>query len=174
MSLPTSKSELLDRLRNERAQWQTLLNSIDASQIDVPGVVGIWSVKDTLAHVLAYEQFLADRMREIPTGATYHPGETQEALDAFQERFGYPDFGSPLLDDDGPNAWIVQKYRAVTFPTLTHLEAQVFKDIQDLLAELSEGQLDQHDLYARVASNTFEHYHEHSPDIRKWLATLPE
>jgi hypothetical protein len=174
MSLPTSKSELLDRLSSERAQWQTLLNGIDASQIDVPGVVGVWSVKDTLAHVLAYEKFLADRMREILTGATYLPSETPQALDAFLEKFGYLDFGSPLLDDDGPNAWIVQKYRTVTFAALAELEEQAFKDIQHLLADLSEDQFERHDLYARVASNTFEHYHEHSPDIRKWLATLPD
>ena len=61
------------------------------------GVAGQWSVKDIIAHIMSYEQYTADRMAEIMHGESYAPARNQAALDAFLEKFGYPDFGSALL-----------------------------------------------------------------------------
>ena len=95
---------------HERDKFELLLNRIGYTRrMTLKGVSGKWSIKDILAHILAYEQYIADRMNEILHGETYVPCKTQNALDAFLDEFGYPDFGSPLLDDDGPNAWVTEK-----------------------------------------------------------------
>ena len=38
------------------------------------------------------------------------------------------------------------------------------------LEKLTEEDIDRHNLYERVSSNTYKHYREHIRDIKRWLA----
>ena len=155
----------------EREKLELLVNRVGFTrQLTMPGVLGKWSVKDMLAHLLAYEQYIADRMEEILQHETYIPCKTQTALDAFLDAFGYPDFGSALLDDDTPNAWVVERYRNVSLEDVVTQEINVFASIVSSLEKMSEEMIQQHNIYDRVANNTYKHYREHIRDIRKWLA----
>src|SRR5512147_3233766 len=104
----------------------------------VNGVSGSWSIKDILAHIYAYEQYIADRMEEVYNNWPYIPCKTQNALDAFLQEFGYPDFGSPLLDDDAPNAWIVKRYQNVPLEEIVSQELHAFATIVQLLEKMPE------------------------------------
>ena len=166
----TNKDVFLARLMRERDKFELLVNRIGFTrQLTLPGVLGKWSIKDLLAHILSYEQYIADRMEEILHDETYIPARTQNALDAFLDQFGYPDFGSPLLDDDGPNAWVVEKYRNVSLEDIVSQEVQVFTSIVASIQRLPEETINSHNLYARIANNTYKHYREHIRDIQKWL-----
>jgi hypothetical protein len=168
----TNKDIFLARLMRERDTFELLVNRIGFSrQLTLPGVLGKWSIKDLLAHILSYEQYMADRLEEILHGEPYIPSRTQNALDAFLDQFGYPDFGSPLLDDDGPNDWIIEKYRNVSLEDIVTNEVQAFASIVSSLKSLPEETIDTHNLYERIANNTYKHYREHIRDIRKWLVT---
>lgn len=168
--IKTNKDIFLARLMRERDKFELLLNRIGYSrQMTLKGVSGKWSIKDILAHILAYEQYIADRMDEILQGETYMPCRTQNALDAFLDHFGYPDFGSPLLDDDGPNAWVVEKYRHVSLEDVVSQEIQAFASIVTCLESMTEEMIGTHNLYERVANNTYKHYREHLRDIRRWM-----
>jgi hypothetical protein len=122
-----------------------------------------------LAHILAYEQYVADRMDEILRDEVYVPCRTQNALDAFLDEFGYPDFGSPLLDDDGPNEWVVEKYKNVSLDEVVTQEIQAFASVVASLERIPEDLMTRHNLYDRIANNTFLHYREHTADIKRWL-----
>ena len=76
------------------------------------------------------------------------------------------------MDDDGPNAWIVEKYRYISLDDIVSHEIQAFNAIIAGLEALTEKQLDQHHLFERVTNNTYLHYHEHSRDIERWLASI--
>lgn len=166
-----TKKLFLSRLLRERDKFELLVNRVGFSRrLTLKGVVGKWSVKDILAHILAYELYIADRLEEIMQGEIYIPCKTQTALDAFLDHFGYPDFGSPLLDDDGPNAWVVEKYRNVSLEEVIAQELNAFAEIVSSMEKLSEETIDQHNLYDRVANNTYKHYREHVRDIKRWLA----
>lgn len=166
-----TKKLFLSRLLRERDKFELLVNRVGFSRrLTLKGVVGKWSVKDILAHILAYELYIADRLEEIQQGELYIPCKTQTALDAFLDQFGYPDFGSPLLDDDGPNAWVVEKYRNVSLEDVIAQELNAFTAIVSSLEKLSEETIDQHNLYDRIANNTYKHYREHVRDIKRWLA----
>lgn len=155
----------------ERDKLELIINQVGFTrQLTMPGVLGKWSIKDILAHLLAYEQYIADRMEEILDGRSYIPCKTQSALDAFLEEFGYPDFGSPLLDDEAPNAWVVQKYRNVALEDVVSQELNAFTSIVSSLEKLREEEINQHNLYERIANNTYKHYREHIRDIKKWQA----
>ena len=165
-----NKDIFLARLMRERDKFELLVNQIGfARQLTLQGVSGKWSIKDILAHLLAYELYIADRMHEILHGESYLPCKTQNALDAFLDQFGYPDFGSPLLGDEAPDAWVIEKYRSVSLEEVVAQEIQAFTSIVAALQQMNEETITGHNLYERVANNTYKHYREHIRDIRRWL-----
>lgn len=166
-----NKQLFLSRLIREREKLELLVNRIGFTRkLTMPGVLGKWSVKDVIAHLLAHEQYLADRMEEILHGVVYLPCRTQTALDAFLDEFGYPDFGSPLLDDDTPNEWVVERYKNVSLEDVVTQEINVFSSIVSSLEMMSEEMIHKHNIYERVAHGTYKHYNEHIRDIKRWFA----
>ena len=171
-NMETAKRKFIEKLLQERDRFELLLNRIGYTrQMTLQGVSGKWSIKDILAHILSYEQYIADRMNEIIYHQVYTPCKTQIALDAFLDEFGYPDFGSPLLDHDAPNAWIVEKYKNVSLDDVVTQELQAFASIISALEQMTEDMINKHNLNERIANNTYKHYREHIKDIRAWLKT---
>ena len=165
-----SKKQFLTRLLQERDKFELLLNRVGFTRrMTIKGVSGKWSIKDILAHILAYEQYIADRMQEILLDEPYTPCKTQTALDAFLDEFGYPDFGSPLLDDHGPNTWVVERYKNVPLEDVVAQETNAFSAIVSALENIPENLITQHNLFERVANNTYHHYREHIADIKRWV-----
>ncbi len=50
------KTQLLETLRIEREQWESLLAQIGEGRMTQPGVADEWSVKDIITHVMWYER----------------------------------------------------------------------------------------------------------------------
>ena len=168
--IKTNKHVFLARLMRERDKFELLINRIGFTRrLTLPGVLGKWSIKDLLAHVLVYEQYMADRMDEIQQGEPYVPSRTQNSLDAFLDQYGYPDFGSPLLEDETPLEWVVDKYRSVSLEDIVTQELNAFASIVASLEKMTEATINKHNLYERIANNTYKRYREHSRDIRSWL-----
>lgn len=166
----THREIFLARLMHERDKFELLLNHVGyARRMTLKGVSGKWSTKDMLAHILAYEQYIADRLNEILHGEEYVPCRSQNALDAFLDQHGYPDFGSPLLDGDTPDEWVTAKYRNVSLDDVISQELQAFASIISSLEKMSEELMIRHYLYDRVANNTYRHYREHIADVKRWL-----
>ena len=166
----SDKDIFLARLMRERDKFELLLNRVGYTRrMTLKGVAGKWSIKDVLAHILAFEQYLADRMHEILHDQPYTPCKTQTALDAFLDEFGYPDFGSPLLDNEAPNEWVVEKYKNVSLDDVVSQEIQAFSSIISALEQMPEETITHHNLYNRVINHTYEHYREHIHDIKDWL-----
>ena len=161
------KSHFLTRLQNERQNWELLINYVASSRMGIGCVTGTWAVRDILAHIVAQEQFLADRLAEVAHGDPFYYCRTQDELDTFQEEYGYPDFGSPILKQDIANDWIVNKYKSIANPDLVVLELHAFDAIWDNLQGLTGKQLRDNGLYEMIAHYTYEHYNEHAAEIRK-------
>jgi len=165
-----SKKVFLEKLMRERDKFELLLNRVGFSRrMTLKGVSGKWSIKDILAHILAYELYIADRMNEIMHKEEYIPCKTQVALDAFLEEFGYPDFGSPLLDNETPGTWVVERYRNVSLEEVVAQELQAFSSILATLEGVPEKSIEKHHLYDRIATHTYKLYREHLRNIRSWL-----
>jgi hypothetical protein len=74
------------------------------------------------------------------------------------------------LDEETPNAWVIEKYMNVSLEDVITQEMNAFLSIVSSLEKLPEDMINQHNLYERVANNTYKHYREHIRDIRNWLA----
>jgi len=161
------KAHFLARLQNERQNWELLINYVASSRMGIGCVAGTWAVRDILAHIVAQEQYLADRLAEIARGEPTSFCRTQAELDDFQEEFGYPDFESPILQQDIANDWVVNKYKSIANPDLVALELHAFDAIWEHVQGLTGKQLRINNLYERIAHYTYAHYNEHATDIRK-------
>jgi hypothetical protein len=165
-----TKKQFITKLMHERDRFELLLNRVGYTRrMTLKGVAGKWSIKDMLAYILAYEQFMADRMSEIQHGTRYVPCRTQTALDAFLDEFGYPDFGSPLLDDMNTKEWVIEKYKNVSMDDVIAQELQAFGSIIALLEKLSEEVIHQHNLYDRISKHTYQLYRSHTAEVKRWL-----
>ncbi|MEW6287883.1 MAG: hypothetical protein AB1509_16855 [Chloroflexota bacterium] len=170
MSNVRHREIFVERVLYERDRFEQLLNRVGyARRMTLKGVAGKWSVKDALAYIWAHEQYLADRMHEILHHQPYTPCKTQSALDAFLDEFGYPDFGSPLLDANATAEWVVERYSHVSLDDLVAQEIEAFCSIVSALDNMQEDALRQHNLYHRIPKHTYERYRESAHPIRRWL-----
>lgn len=167
-----NKNIFIARLLRERDKFELLLNHAGyARRMTLKGVSGKWSIKDSLAHIWAYEQFIADRMHEILHNQPYTPCKTQTALDAFLDEYGYPDFGSPLLDSDSPNEWVTERYTNVSLEDVISQELQAFSSIVSAFEQMSTELIINHNIQNRVIKHTYQHYREHIRAIKHWFTT---
>jgi hypothetical protein len=62
------KAEILTELCEARAAMRAALDGLSEEDMLRPGVVGIWSVKDTLAHLAAWEAELVTALNQAQIG----------------------------------------------------------------------------------------------------------
>ncbi len=58
MPRPQTKKQLLEAMEVERKALEQLLARLSPAQMTQPGIVGEWSVKDVLAHLLEWQQMV--------------------------------------------------------------------------------------------------------------------
>jgi hypothetical protein len=95
-----SKLEILTMLQEEFDRWEEILNSLSTEQIIAPNFISNWSIKDTLAHLMAWqtrsiaclEAALVDKEPEFP-------------------RWPVQPEPDPLDNSDEINAWIYATYQ---------------------------------------------------------------
>jgi uncharacterized damage-inducible protein DinB len=62
------RDELIAKLEAARGEVEATLAGLDAAQLQAPGVVGDWSVKDLLAHITAWEVDLLTNLGKARRG----------------------------------------------------------------------------------------------------------
>jgi hypothetical protein len=168
-----NKILLLERLQNERDQFELLLNRIGfARQLTMRGVLGVLTVKDLLAEVLSHEQFIADRLSEILHGETYAPSASFTALEKFERDYGYPDYESTLIEKDKFNPTLLDTYKNIEFDEIVAQELAVYTSIIAEFDKLTYHQCLDHDLFHRIAEHTYKPYRRASTLIQHWLKRI--
>jgi hypothetical protein len=168
-----NKTVLLERLQNERDQFELLLNRLGFTrQLTMRGVVAGLTVKDLVAEVFSHEQFIADRLSEILHGDDYAPSASFTALDNFQKEYGYPDYESPLIEKDKHDLSVVDAYKHIEFDEIVSQELAVYGNILESIEKLTQHEFLDHDLYHRIAEHTYRPYRRTSSIINRWLKRI--
>jgi uncharacterized protein (TIGR03083 family) len=158
MDTRLDKADILNLLHTEYGRLQATLAKLTPEQMLQPNVVGYWSVKDVLAHLVFWNR--------------YPVMELQHALQGKIFEFDHS-------EPDRINAVAVAQYEARSLDDVKADFAETFKEIVAAIEALSDAdfasssQLEQAlgDTVAEAFSNnTFEHYPLHEAQIRAWIA----
>src|SRR5262249_41780951 len=179
MDSPASKSALLVAMRSGRADWDALLARIPVAALDEPGVEGVWSVRQIVAHISGYEAycaaFLIDRRDPGARALQMHDAFWQAELDAYCHNV--PDFPARLADtdDDQTNAVVVATLDRLTTAEVITRERQDYQRLLAAVEALTEQELAQpwapgsRSILAILPGQCYAHYATHTPAIKHWL-----
>jgi hypothetical protein len=160
MSAPTTKQRLLDQIQQEREQWESLLNEIGLERMEIPGVTGDWTMKDTIAHLItwwrrAVSLLAAAQRDEHPPD---HPPQSQVPI--INEWIHRTNRDRPLAHvlRDSQDIWQQFGEKIQQIPEETLLDPQRFEWMQG--KALGPG----------ILESFAGHFHEeHEPLIIAWL-----
>jgi hypothetical protein len=165
-----NKPELLNWLQDEYQQWEALLDQIGPERMDQPGVNGVWSMKDIVAHLTGWNRSLVARLRAAQRGEPEPP----------------PPWPAHLQTEDEINAWIYESNCGRSVREVLDESRQVFQQLLNVIEGLPEDvQIEQVHKGGRVyhpvwldgqrfpPGEFFDHFHDdHEPDVRAWLARV--
>lgn len=159
-ALPRDKRDLMERIEREWSALMRAIESVTPEQMSVP-LVGGWSIKDNLAHLAAWEQFMV---------RCYLHGELpHQAMQIEAETFA-------RLDENGINAMIQVRNRqrpaADVLADLRRSHDQVLTALEplsfdDLMQPRDPDDPEKRPLIGWVIGNTYEHYNEHLHNIER-------
>lgn len=161
---PMTAARLVEILREERARWHALLAAVGPTRLDVPGVEGIWSVKQIVAHLTWYEGVIVEGAQTIMRG------------DPFVRT------GLRALSLDERNAILADESRPRPVSAVLAESERVFGQLLAVIAACPDDLLNDprrlglpEDVapWLLVANNSYAHYQEHAQAIRAWLTTQP-
>lgn len=156
------KATLLDKIYGEYAAFEALLAPLTQEQMTTPGVTELWSIKDVLAHLNAWQRRLLDLLQAAAQGK--EPAvPTRELTDADVERLN------------------AQFYEVAKLHSLDEIHAafrSAHQQVAEAIQALSDDDLTTEErfpwmrgtpLLAVIRGNTDEHYQEHRVAIQSWL-----
>jgi hypothetical protein len=155
------KDELLEALEDERQELMEMLEDLPDEAMLEAGVMGDWSIKDILAHLVSWEGqtvtllFQAQRGMDKPTTAHF----AKETVDALNQRWHEESQSRPL-----EAVW--QDWLGV--------RKQMIRRVSDITEqELNDPQRYPWQkgvpLYEWILNDSIEHEEEHADQIREWL-----
>ncbi len=155
-------AEKVDLERELESAWAELRSPVDEvpdSELEQPGVVDEWSMKDLLGHLAFWSQHAADSLTAVDAG------RTDEIV------FGE---GENWFDDWNAREYIVRKDRSFSDIRVEWLRG--YENARAALVAASEEDLakkhGEYDPQHSFPADTFLHYREHTEHIRSWMRDL--
>jgi hypothetical protein len=162
-----NKRAILERIRTERRRLEQNIERLSDEQMEMVGVVGVWTVKDLLAHLFDWEQrfigwYEAGLRGETPE--TPAPGMNWEDLDVLNRR-------------------IYEKHRDRTLEDVRQEFDSSYRQVLSVVEGISEEEmfavgkyawLGQNNLVGVILANTANHYRWAKECIRDWLKSRGE
>lgn len=162
---PTSKAELLERMRTGRAEFEAALGQIGDADMLRPALDNGWSVKDVLAHTGWWANYAANVVEGVLETGWPRPGDELK-LDSDS-------------DVDRVNADAHARLRDVPLAEARRLDHEGYARLVALVERATEADLFDparfeyrkgRPLYPWIIGNTYGHYDEHLPTLRQFAA----
>ena len=152
----TSKAELLAAIQREREALEAAVDDLDEGQMLDPVFDGGWSVKDTLAHITAWEQLMIDWVETSLRGdVPQRPVGGDDWVDKLNARLHAENKEKGLQE--------VQRDFAASYQEALALVERLDED--DLFDPERFSWRDGSPLWQMVAANTNWHYKDHREAI---------
>lgn len=156
-----TKAELLDVMRTERSNWESLLAEVGETRLTEPLVEGEWSIKEVISHLTYYENAVARWLDHVQRGEPLPPSEFEG------------------LSMDERNAAIYARNKARSLADVLRDSEIAFNRSLDAVQRLRDEDI--HDLdftrhigadysaHDMIEGDTYGHYQEHIASVRAWL-----
>ena len=152
-----AKNELLEQIRTARAELLAALNGLPDDALLRPFAVGTWSVKDTLAHLTAWQSELITALAKLNPSRAPHIIDIED-MDEWNDEQYHASVRRAL-------ASVVEDFHGVHTQLLKVIEGLDDKTLDDgRRFQWMEGE----PLSYLIADNSALHEQEHADDIRKW------
>jgi hypothetical protein len=164
---PGSKTELLERMRAGREEWDALIAQIPDSVRTEPALAGGWSVKDLIAHIAAYENWTAAQIRAANDGRA----PTNSELYGVEEMPPDPEG----WDLDRQNAAIYARYKEMPLAEVMTFSNQAFVDLLAAVEAVPEDDIARTGAQTWTGDSTlleiipgqcYAHYAQHADELR--------
>lgn len=154
MANPTTKADLLTRMREGHQEFQAVMARIPDDRMHEIALYDNWTMKDFIAHIASWEQNTADRI------AALKRGEKVSSVDV-----------------DAMNAQFLVKYRDMPLQEVRDMEAAAFAAMEQQVLNATEEELfdashfpgRKTGLVTLIAGDSYGHYPEHLPDVKMWM-----
>ena len=159
-----NKSALIRDMETEHSRLENILSKIAEQDMLIPGVIGVWSVKDILAHLSAWEWQFVEWYRDGIEGKESKivpVGMSRKVIDEFNQR-------------------VFEKFRKVSLKKIAMEFKNSHAEILVIIPKISEEDMFQPGKYSwtgellladYIAGNTINHYYWARSKIREWLKT---
>lgn len=176
-----------------RKEWEETLALLDEKALKEPNVEGIWSVKEVIAHICAFEQYMAallndqkgaDAQAGAGNPAGIPAGSMTAALDAYYQtqltmyRVDHPNLPAQLQEVHGDqvNEVFVAAFRFKRPNEVRAMEQHAYQDLLQAIDPWTDVELNEPytpnggTLMQIIPRQCYVHYRQHIPAIRAWLA----
>jgi len=157
------RTELLDQVAAGWYEWLALLSTLTPAEMVRPELPGGWSVKDAIAHIAFYEEWVGTFVATRVWPPAKHPSLETPDMDARNDAF-FALNKDRALDDVLAESHRVHQQLVNAIAALTDEE---YHD-RELLGTPPD---EEWALEKMIDGNTFKHYLEHAEVIREWLAS---
>ena len=153
------KQDLLRELEEEREHFLDVIDGLSDEDMEQPGVMDGWSVKDLLAHLTMWEAELIKLLWQAKQGqkpSSIHFSHI--SVDELNERWK-----NEMQDRDLER--VMADFQSVRNQTIRRVDAFSDKDLNDAKRY---GWLDGKPLWEWIAGDSFQHEAEHLEQITAW------
>jgi hypothetical protein len=164
---PTNKAELLQRLQEKRLDFDNLIATVPAITAEEPNLPNDWSVKDLLAHVAAYERWMAGNIQAVNEGRLPTDAELYDEGQVL-------DSGDPY-DLETLNASIYEHFHGKSWPEIRAFAGDAYARLIEAISNAPDADFDREGLHpwlddgsllSRLPELTYGHYADHDADLR--------
>ena len=155
-----NKAELLLALDESRENFLNAIEGLSDEDLETPGVIGDWSIKDILAHLTMWEAELVRLLWQASQGRKPNTEHFSNDLDVDEINAKWY-----KQSQSRPLQRILDDFHGVRTQTIRRVEA--YSD-QDLNNPQRYPWLDGAPLWEWIAGDSFEHEAEHEVHIRSW------
>ena len=159
------KQDYLNKFREDRLQWERLLMDVGETRMNTPGVSGVWTFKDVIAHLTGWRKRTVARIRAGCDGMPLGPMPWPAELDGDNE-----DHVEVI------NQFIYEANRDKPLQQVLDESRVVLDQLDDALLDLPQPAFDDPHCFTWLKGkplgqlDLFEHLHEeHMPAIEAWL-----
>lgn len=145
--METTAEDIIGKIQDTYAEILSLYRDVPLSNLLDSSLPNGWSVKDVLAHLAAWEARCASLLDEAHASDT--PLKAMPDIEALNREF---------YEERRTWSWeeVESEFRAA------------HRNLLDAIQGLPRERLDDPFIRQSIAEETWEHYQEHLPDLRRW------